>query len=131
MLKNAIVIPLTALLTLGLPLTGNSEGAVRVFDCESRQLCTGAGACQTTITALTLRMAPKTLSADGAGQYTMTFNNSGVTVEALSAAGPYLWTVADTRYTLLVSSNTELLLHTLTLTPAPTASVQFLMCSVQ
>jgi hypothetical protein len=119
---------LAALLPLA-PATLSAEGAVRVLACDSTRVCDTVGECRSDSGSLTLRMAPEALDADGSGRYALTLDGDVLPMQAVSEAGPFLWQQADTHYTLLVNSNTDFVLHALTLSPQPSASLRYLRCT--
>jgi hypothetical protein len=131
---------LVALLSLA-PAGARAEGAVRVLACDSTRVCDAVGDCRSDTGSLTLRMAPEALAADGSGRYELTLGGDVLPMQALtlagdvlpmqavSEAGPFLWQQADTRYTLLVNSNSDFVLHALSLSPQPSASLRYLRCT--
>ncbi len=121
---------LVALLTLA-PAGASAEGAVRVLACDSTRVCDTVGECRSDAGSLTLRMAPQALDADGSGRYALTLDGDVLPMQAVSEAGPFLWQQADTHYTLLVNSNTEFVLHALSLSPQPLATLRYLRCTVR
>jgi hypothetical protein len=106
-----------------------AEGAVRVLSCETTQRCDAAGQCEPHQETLELRMEPKALNSDGSGEFSLQYGDEAVPVQALSEAGPFVWSREQNRYTLLASSDTQLLLHTLSLSVEPEATVLFMACS--
>jgi hypothetical protein len=107
-----------------------AEGAVRVLSCETMQRCDAAGQCEPHQETLELRMEPKALNSDGSGEFLLQYGDEeAVPVQALSEAGPFVWSRAQNRYTLLASSDTQFLLHTLSLSIEPEATVLFMTCS--
>jgi hypothetical protein len=119
---------LVALLSLA-PAGARAEGAVRVLACDSTRVCDAVGDCRSDTGSLTLRMAPEALAADGSGRYELTLGGDVLPMQAVSEAGPFLWQQADTRYTLLVNSNSDFVLHALSLSPQPSASLRYLRCT--
>jgi hypothetical protein len=124
---------LASLSALGLtaifPSTGGAEGAVRLLDCSVARVCNAAGACEPGSGEVAFRMEPVDASADGSGRYSLSYGDTRAEMQALSNAGPFVWTVGTERHTLLASSDTEFLWHRLTLDPAPRATIRFLTCA--
>jgi hypothetical protein len=112
-----------------LPVGAWAEGAVRLLDCAVARVCDAAGACDSGTERVTFRMEPVETAADGSGRYGLTYGGTEADMDALSAAGPFLWTVGPERNALLASSETRFLWHRLTLEPAPEATVRFLECT--
>ena len=113
------------------PLVANAEGAVRVFDCRVTDVCDADAKCATANDTVVFRMEPQTVDAQGAGRYTLRYNDFAVDMEALSDAGPFHWRQASSRDTLLASSETRFLWHSLDLSAQPTASLRLLNCTLQ
>lgn len=109
----------------------HAEGAVRILDCKATQRCDAGGRCDARSEDIVFRLEPQALADDGSGQYTLRYGDTVVPMQALGEAGPFVWTVQDVRYTLLVSSQTQLLLHALAPAAVPSATVDFLNCSVK
>jgi len=110
----------------------HAEGAVRVFACQITQQCDATGACKPASEPMHFRMAPQTLDASGAGQYLLDYGQQQqLPMQALSEIGPFVWVEGDEHHTLVISSETALLWHTLSLTAAPASSVRFLACTLQ
>ena len=105
-----------------------AEGAVRVLDCSVVQRCDASGKCEAASDKRTFRMEPVNLQDDGSGSYVMVFNDKKTDMQALSFAGPFYWSTTEERNTLLVSSETEFLWHQLTLTPTPSAHINYMRC---
>ena len=114
-----------------LSLQAHAEGAVRVLDCKVTQRCDAAGRCEVRSDAIGFRLEPQALANDGSGQYTLRYRDVEVPMQAVGEAGPFIWTAQNVRYTLLVSSETQLLLHALELAAVPSTSVDFLTCTVK
>lgn len=108
-----------------------AEGAVRVLACETTLQCDAAGHCMPHAEAIEFRMEPKALNADGSGEFTLQYRDAELPMQALSEIGPFVWTQQQDRYTLLASSDTQFLLHTLALADEPRATLQFMSCSLQ
>ena len=108
-----------------------AEGAVRLLDCRVVRVCDAAGNCQAATEAVAFRMEPAQVGPDGAGRYQLKYDETEVAMEALSDAGPFVWTVGDEHNTLLVSSQTQLLWHRLAVSPVPAATVRFLECAIR
>ncbi len=108
-----------------------AEGAVRVLDCKVTQRCDASGSCEAHSDAIEFRLEPQALADDGSGRYLLRYRDAEVPMQALSEAGPFVWSRDKVRYTLLVSSDTQLLLHALTLAPAPASTVDFLNCAAR
>jgi hypothetical protein len=122
-------LPPTLLLSAALPALVWAEGAVRVLNCQTTQVCDAIGHCRTDGETLSLRMTPKALRSDGSGEFMLHYQDRDVPMETLSEAGPFVWQLEHDRYTLLANSSTQFLLHKLSLAAEPTASVQFMTCS--
>ena len=106
-----------------------AEGAVRVLECKSVQLCDTTGTCAAAAGEVVFRMTPVSVDADGAGSFTMQYDSSLADMQALSGVGPWYWVSRQQRHTLLASSDTRFVWHTLSLTPEPEAQTRFLNCS--
>jgi hypothetical protein len=114
-----------------LPSAGWGEGAVRLFDCTVVQVCNSAGSCEGGSGSVAFRMEPVQVGPDGGGRYELRYEDTEVAMDALSDAGPFVWAVGEERNTLLVSSETQLLWHQLTLAPVVAATVRFLTCTIR
>jgi hypothetical protein len=114
-----------------LPSAGWGEGAVRLFDCTVVQVCNSAGRCEEGSDAVAFRMEPVEVGPDGGGRYDLKYEETEAAMDALSDAGPFVWVVGGQRNTLLVSSETQMLWHQLTLNSAPVATVRFLTCTIR
>jgi hypothetical protein len=112
-----------------LPAAVMAEGAVRVLACEVQQQCDAAGQCESRQQVLEFRMEPKSLNADGSGEFRLQYRDKQMPMRSLSEAGPFVWSDGQDRYTVLASSETQFLLHTLTLDDKPHATIQFMRCS--
>jgi hypothetical protein len=122
---------LTLGLAAGAPAAVLAEGAVKVLDCTIARVCDGAGRCNAGTGKVEFRMEPKSLGAGSAGRYSLQYDGESADMEALSDAGPFVWSLAGERHALLASSETEWLWHALLLEPAPKAVVRFLACSFE
>lgn len=109
----------------------HAEGAVRIFDCKVTQRCDAAGKCAVNSDSIEFRLEPQALADDGSGEYILRYRDRTVPMQAASEAGPFLWSEQNVRYTLLVSSETQLLLHALELATVPATTVDFLTCKVR
>jgi hypothetical protein len=118
-------------ITLLLPAVAWAEGAVKIFDCTVARVCDAAGVCEAGSGHVTFRMEPVKLEADGSGRYALSYADKQTDVTAVSALGPFVWTLDEERDTLLISSRTQFLWHRLRLGPASEATVRFLTCSFQ
>lgn len=114
-----------------LPALAQAEGAVRVLDCNTTQVCDAAGTCEAASDAVIFRMSPESLSADGSGTYKISYQDIEADMQASAEAGPFYWTRDVERNTLLASSETRFLWHKLQLAPTPQASILFLDCTLQ
>jgi hypothetical protein len=112
-----------------LPVAGWSEGAVRSLDCTVASVCDAAGRCEADSGEVLFRMEPVDTASDGSGRYLLRYGDTEAEMDALSDAGPFVWTVGSERDALLASSDTEFLWHRLTLDPAPAATIRFLSCT--
>lgn len=119
----------TLLLGASLPAVAVAEGAVKVLACEVTQQCDADGQCEPRPQSREFHMEPISLNADGSGQFTLQYDGNAVPMQALSEAGPFVWNEGQHRHTLLASSETQFLLHTLSLTDKPSATIQFMTCS--
>jgi hypothetical protein len=120
-----------AALALGLaslPGAVLAEGAVRVLNCTLVRACDAAGACKPESMQVTFRMEPIETRPDGSGRYTLRYGEQQADMQAMSFAGPFLWTLPTERDSLLVSSETQFLWHRLVVEPAPVATIHFLTC---
>jgi hypothetical protein len=120
-----------AALALGLaslPGAVLAEGAVRVLNCTLVRACDAAGACKPESMQVTFRMEPIETRPDGSGRYTLRYGEQQADMQAMSFAGPFLWTLPTERDSLLVSSETQFLWHQLVVEPAPVATIHFLTC---
>lgn len=120
-----------AVLLCGLlmPVVTVAEGAVRVLSCEVVQQCNASGVCEPHKEQLEFRMEPKAQRSDGSGDFTLRRDDEEFPMTALSDAGPFVWNQQQDRYTLLVSSETQFLLHILSLDDTPHSTIQFMQCS--
>jgi hypothetical protein len=118
-----------------------AEGAVRIFDCNLTQVCDAAGSCQSTTDSITFRMAAVTLVSAGGGQYLLSHGDRReLPMQAMSEIGPFVWsdstagadgTDTDQRNTLVISSETQLLWHTLSLAASPSSNIRYMNCNLQ
>ena len=74
-------------------------------------------------------MQPVDAGDDGSGHYRISYADVNAEMDAQSYAGPFFWTLAKERDTLLASSETLFLWHQLTLDPVPEATIRFLTCA--
>lgn len=126
---------------LCLSLAAGAEGAVRIFDCKVIRQCDAAALCAETSGQVAFRMEPVTLDASGAGSYRLSHGSRNeLSMQALSDIGPFVWSdsaaaadgaVTDQRNTLVISSETQLLWHTLSLAVPPSAVVRYMDCKLQ
>ena len=107
-----------------------AEGAVKNLACTLERVCDAAGACEDASGELSFRMAPISLATDGAGSYKISYGDAEADMQAGSELGPFYWNVGAERHALLISSETRWLWHTLTVEPAPAATIHFLVCSL-
>jgi hypothetical protein len=114
-----------------LPVCAKAEGALRIFACEVVQDCDAEGVCEAARRKIEFRMAPVERAADGAGRYTIHYDDQSADLRALSEAGPFYWQQGAEHNTLLASSDTRFLWHSLSLAAAPVARVRFLACAVR
>lgn len=124
-------LPVVVGLVLLVPVGAWPEGAVRHFDCSVARVCDAAGACEKGSGQVTFRMEPVETGADGSGNYALSYFDTEASMQALSAAGPFFWTVGEERDALLASSETQFLWHRLTLDPVPEATIRFLTCTLR
>lgn len=106
------------------------EGAVRTIDCKITQTCDAAGQCALVSDAVSFRMAPEALAADGSGTYQISYGDVQASMTATSYAGPFSWSTDSERNTLLASSETQFLWHRVILAGVPEAEIQFLSCTL-
>jgi len=106
-----------------------AEGSVRWLDCAVARVCDGAGSCAADSSRVVFRMQPVDAEADGGGRYALSYEDAAVEMQALSDVGPFFWTAAAERHTLLASSQTEFLWHRLIVDPSPRATIRFLTCT--
>jgi len=107
-----------------------AEGAVKNLACTLERVCDAAGACEDASGELGFRMAPISLAPGGAGSYKISYGDVEADMQAGSELGPFYWNVGAERHALLISSETRWLWHTLTVEPAPAATIRFLVCSL-
>jgi len=108
-----------------------AEGAVRVLDCQITRLCNTTGQCETQDGKVQFRMAPQALDASGAGQYNLQVDGIESAMQAQSEIGPFYWNTGPERHTLLASSETRFVWHTLSLAAQPEGNTRFLACTFQ
>ncbi|PXF31172.1 hypothetical protein WH50_11045 [Pokkaliibacter plantistimulans] len=113
-----------------------AEGRLRILDCQITRHCDGAGQCAAGGEKVVFQMAPQHLDEGGAGSYQLSYGAPGqgevkLPMTATSYAGPFLWSMAEERDTLLASSESLFLWHQLRLTPTPQATVSFLSCTLR
>jgi hypothetical protein len=109
----------------------HAEGAVRVLECRVTHDCDDAAVCQDADQSVEFRLEPITLAADGSGSYTLRYEGRTAAMQALSEAGPFHWQQETQRHTLLVSSETHLLWHSLDFDSAPMTRIRFLDCTLR
>lgn len=120
------------LLGLGLlPALVQAEGAVRVLDCRITQECDAEANCGTLDQTIEFRMEPIALDEQGAGRYTIRYLDQNADMQALSDAGPFHWRQESERHTLIASSETRFLWHSLSFDTMPEASIRFLSCRLR
>jgi hypothetical protein len=124
-------LPALLLMSALLPALANAEGAVRIFACEVLQECDADGGCKAVEQKIEFRMEPRERAVDGSGSYTIHYDDQSADMQALSEAGPFYWQQGSERNTLLASSDTRFLWHSLSLAAAPVAQVRFLACDVR
>jgi len=107
-----------------------AEGAVKILACTLARICDGAGVCEDASGELGFRMAPISLAPGGAGSYKINYEDVEADMQAGSELGPFYWNVGAQRHALLISSETRWLWHTLSVEPAPAATIRFLVCSL-
>jgi len=107
-----------------------AEGAIRTFDCTIERVCDAAGQCEAVEGEITFRLEPQQLDNNGAGSYQLSYEGSAVDMQAISDAGPFTWMVESVRHTLLVSAETRLLWHSLSLSAPLQSRSQFLECTL-
>jgi hypothetical protein len=129
--RRQMLVSLSLLGCVALPNAGWGEGAVRLFDCTVVQVCNAAGNCEAASGAVAFRMEPVEVGPDGGGRYELKYDEAEVAMDALSDAGPFMWSIGEERNALLLSSQTHLLWHQLTLSPMPAATVRFLTCTIR
>lgn len=118
------------ILAAWLPSAAWAEGAVRLLDCTVTRVCSADGDCKPGTGRVSFRMEPVETDADGSGRYALSYGDVEADMRALSAAGPFFWTLAQQRNTLIASSDTQFLWHELELEAAPEATVRFLTCTL-
>jgi len=119
-----------ALIAWALSSTSLAEGAVRTFECNIERVCDAAGQCEAVEGEITFRLEPQQLDNNGAGSYQLSYEGSAVDMQAISDAGPFTWMVESVRHTLLVSAETRLLWHSLSLSAPLQSRSQFLECTL-
>jgi len=107
------------------------EGAVRTLDCHVERICDAAGICQDADGDVAFSLEPVELDAGGGGRYTIRYDETEAPMQSLSDLGPFVWTHADQRHVLIVSSETEWLWHELSILPEPAATIRYLRCEFQ
>ena len=127
---SAKLVRLVALgLAVGVPAAALAEGAVKVLRCSVARVCDGAGLCEAGSGEIEFRMEPQSVEASRAGRYALHYAGETADMQALSDAGPFIWSIGGERHALLASSEREWLWHELSLEPAPKAVIRFLACS--
>lgn len=116
------------LCTSVLPCFALAEGAIRVLECRHIKNCDASATCKPAEADTVFQMEPKTLADDGSGRFIIHYNGQQSDMTALSYVGPFFWTAASGMNTLLASSETRFLWHTLTLDPVPNATFRILEC---
>lgn len=106
-----------------------AEGAVRTFDCSLQLQCDADGECTPETGKVTFQLEPQLLDAQGAGSYRLVYEDEDVAMQAVSDAGPFTWTLAGVRHTLLVNAADGLLWHQLEFSAAPKATTHRLNCN--
>jgi len=113
-----------------MPGIAAAEGAIKNLACTLERVCDAAGGCEDASGEHSFRMAPISLAPDGAGSYKISYGDVEADMQAGSELGPFYWNVGAQRHALLISSETRWLWHTLTVEPAPAATIRFLVCSL-
>ena len=108
-----------------------AEGGVRLLDCHQTSQCNTDGRCEANSAAVQFRLSPQSLDEGGAGQYTLLVQGTESSMQALSEIGPFYWTSAQNHHTLLASSETRFVWHTLKLAAKPEGITRFLDCTFQ
>jgi hypothetical protein len=107
-----------------------AEGAVRTFECTIEKVCDASGQCETAEGEITFRLQPQQLDNNGAGSYRLAYEDTTVDMQAISDAGPFTWMTDAVRHTLLVTAETRLLWHSLSLAAPLQSRSQFLECTL-
>jgi hypothetical protein len=105
-----------------------AEGAVRILDCEIAGTCTATLECTPASGAVTFRMEPQSLDGNNAGTYVISYDDTQASMQGLSYAGPFHWRTDSTMHTLLASSETQFLWHSLELSQPPVTVIRDLKC---
>jgi hypothetical protein len=113
-----------------LVVTGSvhAEGAMRILDCEFVDKCNAALACTPESGAVTFRMEPQSLDGNNAGIYLISYGDTRTEMQGLSYAGPFYWRTESAMNTLVASSETEFLWHSLELVQTPVTVIRNMHC---
>ena len=112
------------------PVLASAEGAVRILDCQARQVCDAEGSCVTSAERVKFRLAPQAVRDDGSGSYEVSYQDKKASMQALSFAGPFYWATEKERNTLLASSEVDFLWQSIQLAPRQKSSLYFLKCTL-
>jgi hypothetical protein len=119
---------LVAVAAVLMPQVLLAEGAVRILECAISSTCTASLACTPASGAVTFRMEPRSLDGNNAGTYVISYGETQASMQGLSFAGPFHWRTDSAMHTLLASSETEFLWHSLELSQPPVTVIRDLQC---
>jgi hypothetical protein len=105
-----------------------AEGAVRILECDVASTCNARLACTPATGQFTFRMEPQSLDNNNAGTYLLSHDEVQAEMQALSYAGPFHWRTPGTMHTLLASSETDFLWHSLELAAEPVTTIRYMAC---
>ena len=111
-----------------------AEGAVQVFDCDTKAICDEVGRCAPLGEALTHRMEfriePVSVGPQGEGDYRITYNDVSVPMRNVTGLGPLLWSEGhDDVQSILLTGESSLLWHSLDGTTGRSV-ISFFTCKV-
>lgn len=125
---NKPVIRMGLVISVLMPGLLQGEGALRVLDCNKVLVCDESLTCQTESGQVVFNMEPLNLDENNAGSYTIRYDAVQVPMQGLSFAGPFHWRLDNGMHTLLASSESDFLWHSLTIDPQPVTTIRKLDC---
>ena len=107
---------------------GQAEGAVNVITCDTATSCDAAGGCAQASGGITFHIAPINVGPDGAGTFTISYDETSTQMSSIGDKGPFLWAQGASDAQSLIVTGSHSLVWVRNDQLSNTAETLFLTC---